>query len=96
MIVESLVVEERGNGRAGCRHFGLPRSTFFYQAKEPTPWLSASKADLRRVSNQHMEIACAKITRILKGHEWNVGTRLVGRFRRATWLACPREKARTS
>jgi hypothetical protein len=43
-IVESLVVEGRCSGRAAGRHFGLPRSTFFYEAKEPNPWLSPRKS----------------------------------------------------
>ena len=75
-IVESLVIAGRCSGRAACRHFGLHRSTFSYEAKEPDAWLARLKAALRRLSNQHAELGYAKITCFLKEEGWKVGTRM--------------------
>jgi hypothetical protein len=73
-IVESLVIAGRCSRRAACRHFGLHRSTFSYEAKEPDAWLARLKAALRRLSNQHAELGYAKITCSLKEEGWKVGT----------------------
>jgi hypothetical protein len=76
-IVEQLVARGRCSGRAACRHFGLHRSTFAYQAKEPDAWLARLKTALRRVSNQYPELGYPKVARLLKNEGWKVGTRLV-------------------
>ena len=83
-IVESLVIAGRCSGRTACRHFGLHRSTFSYEAKEPDAWLARLKAILRRLSNQSAELGYAKITCFLKEEGWKVGTRMVQRLRRDT------------
>ena len=93
-IVESLVIAGRCSGRAACRHFGLHRSTFSYEAKEPDAWLARLKAALRRLSNQHAELGYAKITCFLKEEGWKVGTRMVQRLRRELGLAVPAQKPR--
>jgi hypothetical protein len=91
-IVESLVIAGRCSGRAACRHFGLHRSTFSYEAKVPDTWLARLKAALRRLSNQHVEVGYAKITCFLKEEGWKVGTRMVQRLRRELGLAVPAKK----
>ena len=91
-IVESFVSSGRCSSRAACRHFGLHRSTFGYEAKEPDAWLARLKAALRRISNEHMEWGYAKITRLLKTEGWQVGTRLVQRLRKELGLAVPAKK----
>ena len=53
-------------GQAACRHFGLHRSTFAYQAKQPDAWLSELKSAVRRVSNQYPEMGYPKFARLLK------------------------------
>lgn len=93
-IVERLVIAGRCSGRAACRHFGLHRSTFSYEAKEPDAWRARLKAALRRLSNQHAELGYAKITCFLKEEGWKVGTRMVQRLRRELGLAVPAKKPR--
>ena len=93
-IAENFVNSGRCSARSACRHFGLHRSTFDYRAKEPDAWLARLKTALRRVSNAHMELGYAKITRLLKAEGWEVGTRLVQRLRRELGLAVPSRKPR--
>ena len=81
-IAEQFVTGERCTARAACRHFGLHRSTFGYQAKEPDAWLAKLKSALRRMSNKHPELGYPKITRLLKKEGWKVGSRIVQRLRR--------------
>lgn len=91
-IVEELVAGGRCTARAACRHFGLHRSTFAYQAKEPDAWLARLKSALRRMSNRHPEMGYPKITKLLKDEGWKVGTRMVQRLRRELGLAVPAKK----
>ena len=81
--------------RAACRHFGLHRSTFQYEAKQPNAWLSRLKIALKRMSRLHPELGYAKSTRLLKDEGWQVGNRMVQRLRRE-WLglAVPTRKPR--
>jgi transposase InsO family protein len=91
-IAEELVSGGRCSGRAACRHFGLHRSTFAYEAKQPDAWLARLKAALRRVSNQHPEMGYPKITKLLKDEGWRVDTRIVQRLRRELGLTVPAKK----
>lgn len=93
-IVEELVVGGRCSARAACRHFGLHRSTFAYQAKEPDAWLARLKSALRRMSNRHPEMGYPKITKLLKDEGWKVGSRTIQRLRRELGLAVPAKKPR--
>lgn len=68
--------------RAACRHFGLHRSTFQYEAKQPNAWLAQLKIALKRMSRLHPELGYPKITRLLKDEGWRVGNRMVQRLRR--------------
>jgi hypothetical protein len=65
-IAEQFVSGDRCTARAACRHFGLHRSTFAYQAKEPDAWLAKLKSALHRMSNKHPELGYPKITRLYK------------------------------
>ena len=80
--------------RSARRHFGLHRSTFRYEAKEPDAWLARLKTALRRLSREHPEMGYAKITRLLKEERWRVGTRMVQRLRRELGLAIAPNKPR--
>ena len=91
-IVEELVAGRRCTARAACRHFGLHRSTFAYQAKEPDAWLARLKSALRLMFNRHPEMGYPKITKLLKDEGWKVGTRMVQRLRRELGLAVPAKK----
>ena len=91
-IAEQFVTGERCTARAACRHFGLHRSTFGYQAKEPDAWLAKLKSALRRMSNKHPELGYPKITRLLKKEGWKVGSRIVQRLRRELGLAVPAKR----
>jgi len=51
--------------RAACRHLGLHRSTFQYEAKQPNAWLARLKIALKRMSRLHPELGYSKITRLL-------------------------------
>lgn len=93
-IVEELVAGGRCTARAACRHFGLHRSTFAYQAKEPDAWLARLKSALRRMSNRHPEMGYPKITKLLKDEGWKVGSRTIQRLRRELGLAVPAKKPR--
>ena len=73
--------------RAACRHFGLHRSTFQYEAKQPNAWLARLKIALKRMSRLHPELGYSKITRLLKDEDWQVGNRMVQRLRRELGLA---------
>jgi len=42
--------------RSACRHFGLHRSTFQYEAKQPNAWLARLKIALKRMSRLHPEL----------------------------------------
>ena len=68
--------------RASCRHFGLHRSTFQYEEKQPNAWLARLKIALKRMSRLHPELVYAKITRLLKDEGWQVGNRMLQRLRR--------------
>ena len=93
-IAESLVKQGQCSERSACWHFGLHRSTFQYEAKQPDAWLAHLKAALRRVSRQHPELGYPKITRLLKEEGWRVGSRLIQRLRRELGLAIPSRKPR--
>lgn len=80
--------------RAACRHFGLHRSTFQYEAKQPNAWLARLKIALKRMSRLHPELGYSKITRLLKDEGWQVGNRMVQRLRRELGLAVPTRKPR--
>ena len=80
--------------RAACRHFGLHRSTFQYEAKQPNAWLAQLKIALKRMSRLHPELGYPKITRLLKDEGWRVGNRMVQRLRRELGLAIPPKKPR--
>ena len=71
--------------RAACRHFGLHRSTFQYEAKQPNAWLARLKIALKRMSRLHPELGYSKITRLLKDEGWQVGNRMVQRLRQGGW-----------
>ena len=70
-VAEEFVSGGRCTARAACRHFGLHRSTFAYEAKQPDAWLARLKAALRRVSNQHPEMGYPKVTKLLKDEGWH-------------------------
>lgn len=93
-VAESMVAEGRCSERTACRHFGLHRSTFQYEAKEPDAWLARLKSALRRVSWANPELGYAKITRLLREEGWRVGVRLIQRLRRELGLIIPPRKPR--
>ena len=91
-IAESFVTVGRCTARAACRHFGLHRSTFAYNAKEPAAWLSKLKKALKRISNQYPEMGYMKVATLLKSQGWPVGSRMIQRLRRELGLAVPLKK----
>jgi len=93
-IAESFVRAGHCSQRTACRHFGLHRSTFQYEAKEPNAWLGCLKAALRRVSREHPELGYTKITRLLKEQGWPVGCRMIQRLRRELGMIIPPPKPR--
>ncbi len=93
-MAQTLVSQGRCSARAACRHFGLHRSTFGYQAKEAAPWLARLRGALRRKSEAHPELGYPKITRLLKKDGWDIGKRLVQRLRQEMGLKCPTKKPR--
>ena len=80
--------------RAACRHFGLHRSTFQYEAKQPNAWVARLKIALKRMSPLPPELGYSKITRLLKDEGWQVGNRMVQRLRRELGLTVPTRKPR--
>ena len=80
--------------RSACRHFGLHRSAFQYEAKQPNAWLARLKIALKRMSRLHPELGYPKITRLLKDEGWKVGNRMVQRLGRELGLAIPPKKPR--
>lgn len=80
--------------RSACRHFGLHRSAFQYEAKQPNAWLARLKIALKRMSRLHPELGYPKITRLLKDEGWKVGNRMVQRLGRELGLAIPPKKRR--
>ena len=91
-VARAFVDRGRCTARTACRHFGLHRSTFRYQAKQPNAWLVKLKAALRRLSNAYPEWGYPKITRLLQREGWRVGCRLIQRLRRELGLAVPAKK----
>ena len=80
--------------RAACRHVGLHRSTFQYEAKQPNAWVARLKIALKRMSRLHPELGYSKITRLLKDEGWQVGNRMVQRLRREVGgLAYPQPRS---
>lgn len=75
--------------RLACRHFGLHRSTFQYQAKQPNAWLARLKVAVRRVSRENPELGYPKITCLLKIEGWKVGARMIQKLRRELGLMIP-------
>ena len=93
-VAVDLVRQGRCSARLACRHFGIHRSTFAYQAKAPSAWLGKLKAAVRRFTRMYPEWGYPKITKLLKDDGWNVGRRLVQRLRRELGLAVPTKKPR--
>lgn len=93
-LAEELVNRGRCTGREACRHFGLHRSTFAYEAKAPDAWMTKLKAAVRRMSRLHPELGYPEIANLLKGEGWKVGARLVQRIRKELGLRCPTKKQR--
>ena len=60
-IIVAMVDRGRCTAREACRHFGLHRSTFSYDAKQPDAWMAKLKAALRRMSREHPEMGYVKI-----------------------------------
>lgn len=93
-IAEDLVSRGKCTERAACRHFGLHRSTFAYEAKQPDAWLAKLKGAVRRMSRLHPELGYPKVARLLKSEGWQVGARMVQRLRRELGLAIAPKKPR--
>jgi ABC-type transport system substrate-binding protein len=74
-IIVATVDRGRFTTREACRHFGLHRSSFSYDAKQPDAWMAKLKAALRRISREHPEMGYMKIARLLKKAGWRVGSR---------------------
>ncbi len=55
-IIVARVNRGRCTAREACRSFGLHRSTFGYEAKQPDAWMAKVKAALRRISREHPEL----------------------------------------
>ena len=88
-IIVAMVDRGRCTAREACRHFGLHRSTFSYDAKQPDAWMAKLKAALRRMSREHPEMGYMKIARLLKQAGWRVGSRLIQRLRQQLGLMVP-------
>ena len=93
-IAVNLVNQGRCTARSACRHFGLHRSTFSYEAKRPSAWLVDLKDRLANLSRQFPEWGYAKIARLLKNEGWAVGARLIQRLRRELGLMVPPKRKR--
>ena len=91
-IIVAMVDRGRCTAREACRHFGLHRSTFSYDAKQPDAWMAKLKAALRRMSREHPEMGYMKIARLLKQAGWRVGSRLIQRLRQQLGLMVPVKK----
>jgi putative transposase len=62
--------------RAACRHFGLHRSTFQYEAKQPNAWLARLKIALKRMSRLHPELGLAVPTKKPRRRRQGISTGL--------------------
>ena len=91
-IIVAMVNRGRCTAREACRHFGLNRSTFGYEAKQPDAWMAKLKAALRRMSREHPELGYMKIARLLKKAGWRVGSRFIQRLRQQLGLMVPVKK----
>jgi transposase-like protein len=91
-IIVAMVNRGCCTAREACRHYGLPSSTFCYEAKQPDAWMAKLKAALRRMSRQHPEMGYMKIARLLKKAGWRVGSRLIQRLRQQLGLMVPVKK----
>lgn len=91
-IAESFVKQGKCSERIACRHFGLHRSTFQYEAKQPDAWLARLKTVVRRLSRENPEFGYPKITHLLKGEGWQVGTRWIQYLCRELGLRIPAKK----
>jgi len=93
-VAGEFVIQGVCSERSVCRHFGLHRSTFAYEAKEPDQWLFRVRAAVRQKSRLYPELGYPKITSLLKEDGWRVGTRLIQQLRSEMGLQCPQKKPR--
>jgi putative transposase len=93
-VAQDFVTQGVCSKREACRHFGLHRSTFAYEAREPDQWLFRLRGAVRKQSHKYPEYGYAKITALLKQEGWCVGKRLIQQLRQEMGLRCPTRKPR--
>lgn len=77
-----------------CRHLGLHRSTFAYESKESSIWISRLRGSVRKLSELHTDFGTRKIGHLLRKGGWRVGNQLVGKLRREMGLLLIPKKAK--
>jgi len=88
-VAESMVREGKCSGRQVCRYFRMNRSSYRYQAKEPSVWMVRLRQAVWQMSVAHSELGYPKIARMLRNEGWQVGKDLVARLRCEMGLKIP-------
>ena len=91
-LARQVVAEGRCSGRAACRILKVPRATYWYRGRPPTPAEAQLRQRLRELSAQHSRYGYRRIAALLRREGWRVGKRQVQRLRRAEGLRVPPTK----
>lgn len=81
--------------RAGCRMLGLARSSYRYRRREPTDRQKAIHRRLAELSQRYPRYGYRRIAAVLRQEGWEVGKRLVQRWRREEGLRVPPTRRKT-
>jgi len=91
-VAQELVKRATCSQRAACRILKLPRSTFRYQGRPPTPREEQLRKRLLAFSEAEPRYGYRRITALLRREGWTVGKRQIQRLRRDEGLRVPPSK----
>ena len=91
-LARQVVAEGKCSGRAACRILKVPRATYWYRGRPPTPAEEQLRQRLRELSAQYPRYGYRRIAALLRREGWRVGKRQIQRLRRAEGLRVPPTK----
>jgi len=83
------VAEGLCSGRAACRILRIPRATYGYCGRPPTPAEDQLRRRMRELSGRHPRYGYRRIAALLRREGWRAGKRQIQRLRRAEGLRVP-------
>lgn len=93
-MARHVVADGLCSGRAACRILRLPRATYWYRGRSPTPAEEQLRKRIRQLSEDYPRYGYRRIAALLRREGWQVGKRQIQRLRRAAGLRVPPPKKR--